>query len=99
MKWTLMTVIAVLGTGNIARAHVSALASIPGVRIHSVAGSDLQRARAVAALAPGAEASTSVAEVLTDPTIDAVDICGSTVDHAPFTIAAGKAGKHVLVEK
>jgi predicted dehydrogenase len=99
MKWNAMTVIAVLGTGNIARAHVGALAGIPGVRVHSVVGSDPARAASVAALAPGAAASTSIDNILRDPEIDAVDICGATTDHARFTVAAGEAGKHVLVEK
>jgi predicted dehydrogenase len=94
-----MRVIAVLGTGAIAKAHVSALAAIPEVRIHSVVGSDLGRARSVAALSPGAAASTSVADVLADPAVDAVDICGSTIDHARFTVEAARSGKDVLVEK
>ncbi|HEY0698674.1 MAG TPA: Gfo/Idh/MocA family oxidoreductase [Micromonospora sp.] len=91
--------VAVLGTGAIAREHVAALARIPGVRVTHVAGSDLTRAAAVAAHAPGAVASADPAAILADPAVDAVDICEATPEHARWTIAAGHAGKHVHVEK
>lgn len=95
-----MTVrVAVIGSGGIARDHVSALASIPSVEIVYVHGSDLARAQSVAALAPGARASTDLDGILADSSIHAVDVVGSTPDHAPVTIAAGRAGKHVHVEK
>jgi predicted dehydrogenase len=40
-----------------------------------------------------------VAQLLADPTIDLVDICLPTDRHADVSIAALRAGKHVLVEK
>jgi len=38
-------------------------------------------------------------KLLQDPEIDAIDICLPTFLHAPTTLAALRAGKHVLVEK
>jgi predicted dehydrogenase len=41
----------------------------------------------------------SVESLLADPTIDAVDICLPTDEHATVAVAALRAGKHVLIEK
>ncbi|MGH1524446.1 Gfo/Idh/MocA family protein [Leifsonia sp. L25] len=94
-----MTRVAVAGSGVIAGDHVRALAALPGVEVAYVHGSDLDRARRVAALAPGAVATDDYTRILADPTVVAVDVCNATPAHAPFTIAAGEAGKHVHVEK
>jgi predicted dehydrogenase len=44
-------------------------------------------------------AESDIAKVITDSTVDAVDICLPTNLHAPVAIEALRAGKHVLVEK
>lgn len=95
-----MTVrVGVIGSGNIAKDHVLALRDVPGVEVGYVYGSDLGRAQALAALAPGAVATTDLDRVLGDESVVGVDIVNATPDHAPFTIRAGEAGKHVHVEK
>ena len=91
--------VAVLGTGSFAREHVLALRQLPNVRVAYVAGSSIERAAELAALVPGAIASTDLQSVISDPAIHGVDICNATPDHAPWTIAAGRAGKHVHVDK
>lgn len=94
-----MTRVAVAGSGVIAADHVRALSALPGVEVAYVHGSDLARASRVAALAPGSIATDDYGRILADPTVVAVDVCNATPAHAPFTIAAGAAGKHVHVEK
>ncbi|MFD7160582.1 Gfo/Idh/MocA family protein [Kribbella sp. NPDC059898] len=94
-----MTRVALVGSGNIAREHIRALTAIPGVEVMWVHGSDLARAQSVAALCPGAVATTDLAQVLADPTVDGVDVANASPDHARATIAAGQSGKHVHVEK
>lgn len=91
--------VAVFGTGAFAREHLMALRRIPGVRVSHVAGSDLDRAQDLASLVPGAIATTDLTSAVTHPDVDGVDICNATPDHAPWTIAAGLAGKHVHVDK
>lgn len=91
--------VAIIGSGNIARDHLAALRAIPGVDVAYVFGSSLERATSLAALYPGAKATTDIGKILKDPAVTAVDIANATPDHAPFTIAAGHAGKHVHVEK
>lgn len=95
-----MTVgVAVIGSGGIARDHVRALAALDGVRVVSVTGSDAARAAAVAALAPGARVELDAATAICDLDVQAVDVCGHTADHAKWAVAAGRAGRHVMVEK
>ncbi|ERK72174.1 Gfo/Idh/MocA family protein [Leifsonia aquatica] len=91
--------VAVLGTGAFAREHLLALRGIPDVRVSHVAGSSLERATELAALVPGARATTDLAAVVSHPEVDGVDVCNATPDHAAWTIAAGRAGKHVHVDK
>lgn len=38
-------------------------------------------------------------DLIADPSVDAIDICTATPQHAPLAIAALRAGKHVLCEK
>ncbi|GHE42124.1 inositol 2-dehydrogenase [Streptosporangium violaceochromogenes] len=91
--------VAILGSGGIAREHAAALARLPGVEVRYVVGGDLARSRGVAALAPGAVATTDLERALADPAVQGVDVCGVTPLHAPLTIRAARAGKHVHVEK
>ncbi len=50
-------------------------------------------------LGPGVKAYREFDELLADPDVDVVDICTPTRLHAAQTIAALRAGKHVLCEK
>lgn len=59
---------------------------------------DPGRAQQMAALY-GGRVYGSMAEMLADPEIDAVAVCTANSCHASDTIAALKAGKHVLCEK
>ncbi|WP_264030956.1 Gfo/Idh/MocA family protein [Cellulosimicrobium sp. SH8] len=91
--------IAVVGIGAFAREHLVALAALPGADVRWVVGHDLARTRALAALVPGARATTSLDEALADDAVHAVDVVTATPAHARDTIAAGEAGRHVQVEK
>lgn len=94
-----MVNIGIIGCGKIAQVrHIPEYAANPQAKL--AAYYDLNAARA-AELAKkyGGKAYASVDELLADPTIDAVSVCTSNVTHAEITIAALKAGKHVLCEK
>src|SRR3954452_22537392 len=47
----------------------------------------------------GVKNYAAVDDVLADPDIDLIDVCAVTDQHAPLSLKALKAGKHVLVEK
>jgi predicted dehydrogenase len=104
--------IAVLGLGFMGSMHLKALRNIPQATLAAVVSVDEKKlAGDLSAIqgnlgGPGERLDfsqvkkyRSVAEALADPEIDAVDICLPTDQHAPVTIEALRAGKHVLVEK
>ncbi len=91
--------VAVVGSGSFAREHVIALRELPGVIVSHVAGSDQSRVDSLAALAGHAKGTTDIRSAIEDPTVDAVDICNATPDHERWTVVAGKASKHVHVDK
>ena len=96
---------AVIGCGLIGRKRVSALIAGPGTPAREgspvLYACDLDEARAadVARLAPGCTAVTDYQTVLADPRVTAVIISTLNASLAPITLAAVRAGKHVLVEK
>ncbi|MFE6735654.1 Gfo/Idh/MocA family protein [Microbacterium sp. NPDC057650] len=60
---------------------------------------DAERAQSVADRVGGVLISTSLEEVLADPTIDAIAVATPARTHHPIVMAALAAGKHVTVEK
>ena len=90
----------VLGAARIAGAAVlPAIAASSNGRVVAIASRDPERAKQMAGEFDGARAAGSYDELLADPEIDAVYIPLVNSDHAPWTIRALEAGKHVLCEK
>jgi 1,5-anhydro-D-fructose reductase (1,5-anhydro-D-mannitol-forming) len=86
----------VIGIGDITRKRViPAIQAEPRSVFHSV----LTRSPEKAAAWPGVSVYTSIGPALEDSAIDAVYVASPVALHAPYTIAALKAGKHVLCEK
>ena len=92
--------IGVMSTADIALQKV-----IPGMRradrveVAAIASRDPGRAQAVADRLGIGRAHSSYADLLADPDVDAVYIPLPNHLHAEWTIAAARAGKHVLCEK
>jgi predicted dehydrogenase len=81
--------VGLLGLGIMGRRHLDAYRSLPGVEVvtrTSAHFSNLHHDALYRAM-------------IEDPELDAIDICLPTGLHAPVTIAALDAGKHVLCEK
>jgi len=104
--------IAIIGLGFMGSTHLKGLQSVTGATLTAVAESDpVKRSGDMSSIqgnlgGPGEKFDfTNVAQyadaegVFNDPKVDAVDICLPTNLHKPLTLAALKAGKHVLVEK
>ncbi|ODP27142.1 Gfo/Idh/MocA family oxidoreductase [Paenibacillus sp. PK4536] len=91
--------VAVFGCGAIAqRRHIPEYAENQHVELVAFADPNLERAQEMVELY-GGKAYASYEEILANEDIDAVSVCTPNYLHAPMTIAAANAGKHVLVEK
>ena len=92
--------IGVLGAARIAPAALVKPAQVvDGVEVGAVAARDRRRAEAFAARHGVPAVHDSYASLLADPSLDAVYIPLPNGLHAQWTLAALKAGKHVLCEK
>ena len=86
-----------LGAGWIAtKALAPAVSEASGAVLQAVAARDVERARA---LGPASAAYGSYDDLLADDSVDAVYISLTNDVHAEWSIAAMRAGKHVLCEK
>lgn len=91
--------IGLIGCGTIAEKQLAGLAAVRQVRLTATADVNGDRA-ALLANRYGAERSyTDYRQLLDDPEVDAVIISTPNHLHAPQTIDAAAAGKHVLVQK
>jgi UDP-N-acetyl-2-amino-2-deoxyglucuronate dehydrogenase len=89
----------ILGAGMIADYHRRAIEAnaAAGARLVAVGHHDPRRFDAIAATF--GVPCVSAEDLLADPAVDAVTICTPSGQHPAQTIAAARAGKHVLVEK
>lgn len=94
-----MVKIGIIGCGKIAQLrHIPEYAANPDACLWGFFDVNHQRAQQIADQY-GATAYESYQQMLADPEIDAVSILTPNYTHAEISIAALKAGKHVLCEK
>lgn len=91
--------VGIIGCGSIAKyRHAPEYASNPHCKI--IGYYDVRKERAEElSKSFGGKVYDSMEDLLKDGSIDAVSVCTPNSYHAPITIAALKAGKHVLCEK
>jgi len=90
--------VAILGAG-IGREHLAALRQLRDVfYVSAVVDQDLSR---IEEIRDGDDftALADIATVLSDPSVDVVDVCLPPHLHVPVTLQALEAGKHVVCEK
>lgn len=89
-----------LGCGDIARKRVArALLEAPDSELRIACRRDANQLNAFCQDFGVPHATTREAELINHADVDAVYIATPVKDHLPQTLAAAKAGKHVLVEK
>ena len=104
--------IGILGLGFMGSTHVRALQDLPGAALAAVFSIDEKQLSGDLSAVQGnlggtggkfdfssVRACRQIEELLSDPEIDAVDICLPTWLHAEVAVEALRAGKDVLVEK
>ena len=91
--------VGIIGCGKIAQVrHIPEYLANPNAEICGFYDINLARAEELARKY-GAKAYPTYEALLADPSIDAVSVCAANHVHAEISIAALKAGKHVLCEK
>jgi myo-inositol 2-dehydrogenase / D-chiro-inositol 1-dehydrogenase len=92
--------VALIGAGAIGAFHGESLARrVPGTRLAAVVDPAPGAAERLAASLGTATATTDVAQVLADDSVEAVLIAAPARAHADLVVAAVEAGKAVFVEK
>jgi predicted dehydrogenase len=88
--------VAIIGCGLVGEKRIKLLA--PGT-VTVTCDLNLDRAKKLATLSPGCEATDSVEKAVASPNVDCVMIATVNASLAPLSIQALRAGKHVLAEK
>lgn len=96
-----MLKVGIIGAGRIGRVHSESISKyVKDAEIKAI--SDVKITEELTAWAKSMgipEVYDDYKKILQDPEIDAVLVCSSTNTHAPISIEAAQAGKHVFCEK
>jgi UDP-N-acetyl-2-amino-2-deoxyglucuronate dehydrogenase len=88
----------IIGAGNIAQAHVEAIAQLEDAYVVGVTSATPAKARRFAERY-GVRAYGDLADALADDEVRAVSVCTPSGAHLQSAVAAAEAGRHVVVEK
>lgn len=91
--------VGIIGTGQIAQAHLRNWAEIDEVEVVVACDLDERSLRATCKAFSIPDSTSDFRELINRDDIEAVDVCLHNNLHAPVTIEALRAGKHVYCEK
>lgn len=91
--------IGIIGTGSIGDTHIKAYLKNPNVELYALCDINEERVKKMGEKYGVTRLFTDKDEMLKLNELDAVSVCTWNSEHAPCTIAALNAGKHVLCEK
>ena len=89
----------IVGLGRIAPRIAASCTEAPHAELVAVCSRDQAKAKTFAEQHGAKRGYDSYATMLADPDVEAVFVCTPNALHAPQTLAAAAAGKHVLCEK
>jgi predicted dehydrogenase len=92
--------VGVVGVGGIGYdQHLPGWAKVPFAEVTALADTSPEALKRASATLPRADLFVDWHELVTRPELDIVDVCTPNRLHAPVSLAALQAGKHVLCEK
>ena len=91
--------VGVIGVGGIAGAHFPGWRDSPIAEVVALADLDAATLKRVGEAQGVKKLYEKPDDLIADKSIDIVDVCTPNMYHTPLTVAALKAGKHVLCEK
>lgn len=91
--------VGVIGTGSISNFHIQAYLDNPDVELYAFCDINREQLDKMGEKYGVERRFTDCEEMLKLPELDAVSVCTWNSAHAPCTIAALNAGKHVICEK
>lgn len=91
--------IGIIGVGSISHCHIGGYLNNPNVELYAFCDINEEQLKAMGEKYGVERLFTKADDMLALPEIDAVSVCTWNAAHAPCTIAALNAGKHVLCEK
>jgi len=91
--------VGIIGTGGISSVHIPGYKALDNVELYAACDIDEEKVKKVAEKHNIKHVFTDYNEMLKLEELDAVSVCTWNSVHAPASIAALKAGKHVLCEK
>ncbi len=94
-----MIKVGIAGAGFMGEVHASCYSKLPDVQIYAVAEKNPERRQRFVKQFSPKKVYEDAAELASDPEVDLVDVCLPTPLHGPVSVAALRAGKHLLLEK
>ncbi len=91
--------IGIIGVGQIGKQHLATWQKIPAARVTALCDADAAELDRVAAGSGITTTTTDFRALIARDDLDAVDVCLHNNLHAPVTVAALEAGRHVYCEK
>lgn len=89
---------AIVGCGHIAKKHAEAIKNAEGAELIAVCDTIPENMEFYTS-EYGAKPYINYDEMILNPEIDVINICTPSGSHAPLTVKAANAGKHIVVEK
>lgn len=94
-----ITNVGIIGLGQIGMVHLESYLTLPNVKVVAIADRDAQKTETIAKKYNIPFWTTDFRALLDRKEVQAVSVCLHNNLHMPVTVAALKAGKHVICEK